>query len=190
MLLKLLVDGYLRENFANSELCLPFLTMSARGCADLSLLVVAAYSTNSYIGPERDKPLRLTRFSPTEVEASGLPFTLTMDVLSTAGGGKGKKRKSSETAKEPAKKKVKANNNDKKVSQRRRISPDDEEEEEDEEDYPVYGDEEEDQGAAFSGDAPSSDPVVDEDGWSQIVKNESTSSGKRKKKEPEVIELD
>ncbi|GAA6008635.1 hypothetical protein JCM11491_003377 [Sporobolomyces phaffii] len=165
MLLRLLVDGWLREVFVNT-----------------------AYSTNSYLETS-NKALRFTRLSPTEFERAGTPITLTMDVLSTP-SGKGTKRKSAATSTiDRTTKRPKNGASEPKPARRRRdIEIEDEREFEE---YPVYGDEQDD----FSGadidngeDQPPSDPV-DEDGWSTIVRNDNL-VGRGRKKAVEVLEID
>ena len=156
---------------------------------------LAAYATNSYL-ENSSKALRFTRLSPSDFDRSGAPVTLNMEIL-VATGGKGTKRKSAaSTTGEGAKKKQKKNQASRRSVTASDQADDDEEaafnevEGEDAEDYPVNGED-----AAFSsrenGSLLSSDEVVDEDGWSRIVKNPSVSNGSFEKKKPiEVLELD
>ncbi|GAA5894862.1 RecQ family ATP-dependent DNA helicase [Sporobolomyces salmoneus] len=179
LLLKLLIDGWLKEVFVNT-----------------------AYATNSYLETS-NKALRITRLSPSEFDNSGSPVKFELNVLNSA-GEKTTKRKAAGTNDGAPKKKVKKGLGVA-SSKRRTItasSDDDDDEEEDgslrgvggeddADDYPVYGEEENfssrRNGAAAS---LSSDPVVDEDGWSTIVKNDTVPKGSKKKKQVEVLELD
>ncbi|GAA6062989.1 hypothetical protein JCM10212_004971 [Sporobolomyces blumeae] len=156
MLLKLLVDGWLDEVFN-----------------------VTAYAVNSYLRPSSTKSLRLTRLAPAEVEKRGLPVTLTMDVLSTK-GAKGRKRAAPRTSTTDASSK-KAKTATATSSKRggRRLVTEDEDEGDDEDDVAALWSAQDDQL-----DTPSSEPAVDDDGWTRIVQNSNAKRG------AEVIELD
>ncbi|GAA5960439.1 hypothetical protein JCM3765_007514 [Sporobolomyces pararoseus] len=180
MLLKLLVDGWLREVFVNT-----------------------AYATNSYL-ENASKALRFTRLSPSDFDQSGAPVTLKMNVL-VAAGGKGTKRKSaaSRTSEGTTKKQRRDESDGQSNRASRRSSttneninneeaPFNEAEGEDAEDFPVYGEDDTAFSSHGSGSLLSSDDVVDQDGWSKIVKNEPelNSGVQKKKKRVEVLELD
>ncbi|GAA5974110.1 hypothetical protein JCM11641_003441 [Rhodosporidiobolus odoratus] len=188
MLLKLLVDGWLEENFH-----------------------ATAYAVNSYLRPT-DLAVRLTRFPPSSVKsAADLPVSLSMTVFSYSGAAKGKKRKTASTvttsgAKRPAKKAktvVQCETDEDSTAEGGNEGEDDEEGEEADtfafEDsftgsgaYEGYGDEgEEDEDAleALRMLEPSSDAAADEDGWVG-VKTAKDAGKKKKKGEVEVLELD
>jgi ATP-dependent DNA helicase Q1 len=205
MLLKLLVDGYLKEQFHASALA--FLP-SFPPVSELMLPPsTAAYNVSSYLRPSSNA-VRFTRLSPSQISsAEDLPISISMQV--SVDGGKGKKRKSTSTtavAKPAAKKQ-------KKVV---RLETDDEDEGGGAGSYGGSGgggsaafdldDYDEDAfdyvGAADGEDAdadalealrqlePSSDGVeVDEDGWAGVKTASKVKAGGRKK-EVEVLELD
>ncbi|GAA5873510.1 hypothetical protein JCM16303_001150 [Sporobolomyces ruberrimus] len=173
MLLKLLVDGWLKEVFVNT-----------------------AYATNSYLVTS-EKALRFTRLTPSEFEDAGPPVHLTMEVPGGSGKGNGTKRKSNASSSKegPSKKSKKDSGQSAGGPKRKRVDPSDDEdgeegEEGEEEDYPVYGDEDEASSSRGDGEGPGSDPVVDEDGWTTIVKNGEVAHGSKKPKKVEVLELD
>ncbi|GAA5996911.1 RecQ family ATP-dependent DNA helicase [Rhodotorula paludigena] len=176
MLLMLLVEGYLREDFH-----------------------ATAYAVNSYLKPA-SQALRFTRLEPSAISsAADLPLSITMDVLvSTSGVGKKRKAATYSSSKTngsaaPAKKKVK-----KAVVVETDESENDAEDDGDDFGFAFgdaggYGDDvDDDELEAFEavrGQEPSSDGAVDEDGWAS-VKTASKTRGVAKKVEPEVLELD
>lgn len=94
MLMRLLLEGYLREEFhaSTSHLSLPGSTLTQ---------FTAAYTTLSYIRPT-NRAVRFTRLTPDAMEENGLDVELRMDVLALA-TTKGK-RKGSPVSKPRAKK--------------------------------------------------------------------------------------
>ncbi|GAA5957859.1 hypothetical protein JCM21900_001289 [Sporobolomyces salmonicolor] len=175
MLLKLLVDDWLLEDFH-----------------------ATAYAVNSYLECST-KALRFTRLAPDHVESSGLPLSLTMDILVSSSGG-GKKRKSSGSAATkaaPAKKKAKTAAaagpaGPAAISSVGKRAVDACDEEGEEEKFAFEDDDRfEEEGAegdadeleamlAGAGAEHSSDPPMDKDGWSHV----------RKARKVEVLELD
>ncbi|GAA5863357.1 hypothetical protein JCM1840_007500 [Sporobolomyces johnsonii] len=175
MLLKLLVDDWLQEDFH-----------------------ATAYSVNSYLECST-KALRFTRLDPDRVESSGLPLSLTMDVLVSSGGGKKRKSSGSASTKAaPGKKKAKTAaagpTSSVSASVRKRVV-DSYDEGEEEDNFAFEDDdgfEENEEGdpdeleAMLAGAEQSSDPPMDDDGWSQVKK----ASKGRGRGSVEVLELD
>lgn len=98
MLLQLLVEGYLKEEFHASECYLS--QRSHRTVADtcVSFPFAAAYNVASYLHPAT-KAMRLTRLNPSEFDAINPPVKLEMDF--TVVGAARKKRKPSDSGNHP-----------------------------------------------------------------------------------------
>lgn len=199
MLLRLLVEGYLKEQFhaSASSTSSPFISSFP---LTQTVSRTAAYAVNSYLRPS-SLTSRFTRLPPSQVSSEAdLPVSLSMQVFETGKGG-GKKRKAASTTggegKKPAAKKAK---------NVVRLETDDEDEEDvsgggggspafdfDDVDDNMFaydgqdGEEDADALEALRQLEPSSDGV-DEDGWAG-VKTASKPRGGRKKS-IEVLELD
>ncbi|KAK4703966.1 hypothetical protein P7C70_g2253, partial [Phenoliferia sp. Uapishka_3] len=78
LIVRLLVDGYLREEFYNSSFLI--YSGSQRG-PDLTEMSPAAYATLSYIKVVPTRSLRLTRYTPAEVTTNGLAVTIQATVV-------------------------------------------------------------------------------------------------------------
>ncbi|GAA5929160.1 hypothetical protein JCM10213_005000 [Rhodosporidiobolus nylandii] len=171
MLLKLLVEGWLKEKFH-----------------------ATAYAVNSYVQPT-SLALRLTRLSPSSVSsASDLPVSLSMSVLTSGPGSK--KRKSSTSASaisKPAKKAKKIVALETDDESEPELQPtEDYEHYEDDFAFEKGGVEYDDDDAleALRQLEPSSDGA-DEDGWADVKKASKKSGlGGGQKKKVEVLELD
>ncbi|GAA6000901.1 hypothetical protein JCM10207_004711 [Rhodosporidiobolus poonsookiae] len=163
MLLKLLVDGWLKEEFH-----------------------ATAYAVNSYISPS-SRALRFTRLTPDEVSsASDLPVSLSIDVLVSGRDG-GKKRKSASTNGGDGAASKKA-----KTAPKRRVVQPETDAESDGERFHFEDDFDEDNDdealEALRELEPSSDAAVDDEGWAAV--KTTGGKGKRGEKDVEVLELD
>ncbi|KAL7344284.1 P-loop containing nucleoside triphosphate hydrolase protein [Rhodotorula toruloides] len=150
MLLRLLVDGFLKEEFH-----------------------ATAYAVNSYLHPA-SKALRFTRLSPDDVDSSNLPLNLTMDVLVGAGSKRknGSAQSDGKAPKKPRTKKAAPvaleTDNESETDFRRTIRggtlQDD-----------VDADEDElEAWESALGAGTSSDAALDEDGWASVKTAPST----------------
>ncbi|GAA5850770.1 hypothetical protein JCM8547_009085 [Rhodosporidiobolus lusitaniae] len=174
MLLKLLVEGYLQERFH-----------------------ATAYNVTSYLQPS-SLALRLTRLPPSSVSsADELPVNLEMDVLVSSSAG-GKKRKAVSTGVAGG-----GGGGSKAKKQKKRIVPSDDEDEDgtEQDNFRFDDDGMEEDGGEEDPDAlealrqlePSSDGMMDVDGWAKVKtagKPSKGGGGGGKQKETEVIELD
>ncbi|GAA5873316.1 hypothetical protein JCM3774_005939 [Rhodotorula dairenensis] len=165
MLLQLLVDGYLKEEFH-----------------------ATAYNVTSYVHPAT-KAMRLTRLSPSEFDAANPPTKLEMDVSVSATISR-KKRKSDDAVKAPARKKAKKRLNpydeedddglehaDLGGHRGDQLDVDD-----------MYEEDEDETEAWLQAQEPSSEP--DEDGWSAVKTASRFQPAAGARAGAEVLELD